>query len=642
MRSIQLPPATIVLCSLAANIGAVLTLLLVPGMNAIARFDESLPLITPDDFRLRQSIRITDRNGNEIYRTYENEDRYVQALEEVPDVLKNAVIAIEDERFYDRPCIDVRALMRAAYSTYILDEKQGGSTITQQLIRSITGERDVTIERKIREIVLACRLETQIGKDAILEQYLNRVNFGGTRYGIESASQAFFGIPARWIDAPRAAILAAVIQKPSYYASGGRMKEVPNRAREVLESMLRLGYLNAQAFDDALEDLQTISFKLPDPAHHPPYQFISLILQRSQRVLAERGAEDALTYSGLTIVTTLDPRVQRITENAVSAVFPSIAERYDAHDVAAVILDRQTRDIVGYVGNVDWGGNQGSYWVDMAAAPRQMGSAFKPIVYASYMENGKTPDTIVSDWHITINGIKPKNFEGGFMGRMTVRKALAYSRNIPAIRAFLEVGEDRIVQLASAMGASTPLLERERRRQSNPRFSFGWPMAIGSAELPLHELVQAYGVIAEGGVADATQTIRSIETSEHTLLYEPPETARWQILHPESADAVASILSDWSARPERWNEVIDLPGDWSVGLKTGTSNVCRARRIDGNCKSYGVLNTVAAGFTSRYVVGVLVTNADNKLLDAQADGLNAAVPVWTAIIRGLAGLSHRS
>ncbi len=601
-----------------------LTLLLVPAMNAIARFEESLPTITSDDFRLHQSIRITDRNGNEIYRTYENEDRFFQPLEEIPDVIKNAVIAIEDERFYSRPCIDVRAIVRAAYRTYI------------------TNEREITIARKIREIVLACRLEEQIGKDAVLEQYLNRVNFGGTRYGIESASQAFFGIPARWLDAPRAAILAAVIQKPSYYASGGRMKEVPERAREVLKSMVRLDLLDVQTYDEAMQDLLSINFKLPDPLHHPPYQFISLILKRSRGVLAEKGIEEALTYSGITIVTTLDPRVQRMTEDAIATMFPAIAERYGARDVAAVVIDRQSRDVLGYVGNIDWGGNQDTYWVDMAAAPRQMGSAFKPIVYASYMENGKTPDTIISDWHITIGGIKPKNFEGGFMGRMTIRKALGFSRNIPAIRAFLEVGEDRVIQLASAMGASTPLLEREERRESNPRFSFGWPMAIGAAEMPLYELVQAYGTIAEGGVADATHTITSIETSERSLLYEPPQTPRWQILHPESADAVADILSDWNARPERWNEVIDLPHEWPVGLKTGTSNVCRARKLDGNCKSYGVLNTVAAGFTDRYVIGVLVTNADNTLLTSDADGLNAAVPIWSAIIRELAGLSFRS
>jgi penicillin-binding protein 1A len=629
-------------CSIAANISVVLTLLLVPCMDAIARFEESLPDITQDDFRLLQSVRITDRSGNEIYRTYKDEDRFFQPLREIPDVIKHAVIAIEDERFYKRSCIDFRALMRAAYSTYILDDRQGGSTITQQLVRSITNERDITVQRKIREIILACRLEAHIGKDAILEQYLNRVNFGGTRYGIESASQAFFGIPARWIDAPRAAILAAVIQKPSYYASGGRMKEVPDRAQEVLQSMLRLRLIGVDTFDTAMQDLQSISFKLPDPSHATPYQFVSLILNRAQRVLAEKGEEDALTYSGVTIMTTLDPHVQRTAEEVIETIFPPIAEQFNARDVAAVIIDRQTRDVLGYVGNVDWGGNQGSYWVDMAAAPRQMGSAFKPIVYASYMENGKTPDTIISDWHITIGGIKPKNFEGGFMGRMTIRKALAYSRNIPAIRAFLEVGEDRVIQLASAMGASTPLIERERRRESNPRFSFGWPMAIGSAEMPLYELVQAYGTIAEGGVADATQTITNIETSEGIRLYEPPETARWQILHPESADAVADILSDWTARPERWNEVIDLPHEWPVGLKTGTSNVCRARKIDGNCKSYGVLNTVAVGFTNNYVIGVLVTNADNALLDPKADGLTVAVPIWTAIIRALAGHPYHS
>ncbi len=626
-----------VLYGIAASIAAVLTLVPIPALQALDRFEADLPHIDAEDFLLRQSIRITDRDGQEIFRTYNDEDRVYLKLEDIPPVVRNAFIAIEDERFYERPCIDARAILRAAYKTYIKKDREGGSTITQQLVRSITGERDITLKRKLREIVLACELEQSIGKDAILEQYLNRINFGGTLYGVQSASNAFFGLPAWHLDAARAAILASIVQKPSFYAPGGRIAEIPDRTYDVLSSMKRLGFITNEDSRFALAILPMVTFNVPDPDDHPPFPFIALILKRSTDVLEKENYSDALTYSGVVITTTLDSTVQHRTDEAIRNVFPDIAAWTGARDVAAVVMDRKSREIVGYVGNIDWGGNTDSQWVDMAAAPRQLGSAFKPIVYTSYMENGHTADTITSDWPMTINGLKPKNFEGGFLGRMTIRKALGWSRNIPAIRAFLEVGEERVLRLASSMGAPTPLLVRDKKRLSNPRFSYGWPMAIGAAEMPLYELVQAYGAIAEGGVTAATRTIQGITSFDGTSLYTPPESPRIQIVKPSSANMVSDILSDWDARPERWNSVVDVPRDWKIALKTGTSNVCRARKYDGNCKSYGVLNTVAVGFTDKYVIGVLVANANNDQLHSQADGLNAAVPVWTAIVRSLAG-----
>jgi membrane peptidoglycan carboxypeptidase len=624
------------LCAIAASLSAICSLVSVPVLHAIDAFESTLPVITADDFRLRQSIRITDRAGNEMYRTYDDEDRIFLSLDRIPPVVQNAFIAIEDERLHQRPCVDVRAVLRAAYKTYIQGEREGGSTITQQLVRSITGEREITIKRKIREMFAACSLEHSIGKTGVLEQYLNRINFGGTLYGVQSASRAYFGMPVELLDAPRAAILAAIVQRPSYYAPGGRLQKVPDRAQDVLAAMRRLGFLSRGEYKDAIAELPAIPFREPNPSDHPPFPFVFEILNRADRALTIKNVPEAATYSGLTIRTTLDPSIQSRTDAAIREVFPAISAQSFARDVAAVVLDRETRDVLAYIGNSDWGGNPDSEWVDLASAPRQVGSAFKPIVYAAYFENGKTGDTEISDWPMQIGYMKPRNFEGGFLGKISVKTAIAWSRNIPAIRVFLDIGEDRVLRLASAMGAPTPLLERDRRRRTEEGFTFGWPMAIGSAELPLYELVQAYGTIAEGGVASPMHTIASIRASDGHTLYEPPATIRKQILQPHNADMLADILRDWDARPDRWNVVIDLPREWNAALKTGTSNICRARKFDGNCAVYGVLNTVAVGFTDRYVIGVLVANADNSPLHPDADGLNAAVPVWTAIIRKLA------
>lgn len=614
----------------------VVTLAPVFVLRAVQEFETSLPTIVPEDFLMNQTIHITDRDGVELYRTYQDEDRVYVPIHTIPPVVYNAFIAIEDERFYDRPCIDLRGLLRAVYKTYFLEDKQGGSTITQQLVRSITEERDGTIYRKVREIVAACKLEEAIGKVSVLEQYVNRINFGGTLYGIQSASRAFYGLPVEQLDAAHAAILAAIVQRPSFFAPGGRLKSVPDRAFDVLASMRRLRFITQEDYTKAVAKLSSITFQQPEASDHPPYPFIFEALQRVDDVLASKNLSISRQYAGLTIQTTIQSSIQTQTEQAILSVFPEISKRTFAVDVAVIVMDRQSRDILAYVGNSDWGGNPETKWVDIASAPRQLGSTFKPIVYAAYFENGNTPDSFVSDSPLQIGSMKPKNFEGGFLGRMTIRKAIAWSRNIPAIRAFLDIGEERILQIASAMGAPTPLLERDRRRKMNEEFSYGWPMAIGSAELPLIELVQAYGTIAEGGVAMSSHMIASISAADGSLLYRPPHTARKQILQPQNADMLADVLRDWNARPERWNTAIDLPRDWNVGLKTGTSNICRIRKFDGNCASYGVLNTVAIGFTDSYVIGVLVTNANNSPLQADADGLNAAVPLWTAIIRTIA------
>lgn len=623
------------LCGLVASMIAIVTLVQIPIFTAIDQFEADLPTITAKDFLLRQSVRITDREGNEMFRTYDDENRLYLPFDQIPAVVRDAFVAIEDERFYTRSCIDMRGIARAAYATYVLKERQGGSTITQQLVRSMTGERDITLKRKLRELMLACDLEQAIGKQAILEQYLNRINFGGTLYGIQSASLAYFDMTVDKLDAAQASVLAAIVQRPSFYAPGGKMKQVPDRAQDVLAAMHRSGFISRTDYTQAISDLSSIAFSQPNPEEHPPLPFLFAVLNRAESVLQVHNKHSAIDYAGMTINTTIDRKVQAIADETIRDVFPGISQWTGARDIGVVILDRQSRDVLAYIGNSDWGGNVDTEWVDMVNAPRQLGSAFKPIVYAGYFENGKTDASFISDSPLQIGTLKPKNYEGGFLGRMTVRRALAWSRNIPAIRAFIDVGEDRVLELASAMGAPTPLLERNRRRQLYGSFSYGWPMAIGAAELPLYELVQAFGTIAEGGVSSPMHTITSIRSSDGQTLYLPPKTVRKQILQPKTSDMLTSILSDWSARPDRWNMVIDLPHDWNVALKTGTSNVCLARKFDGNCKSYGVLNTVAVGFTDRYVIGVIVGNANNDTLDPQADGLNAAVPVWVAIIRNL-------
>lgn len=615
------------------------------------------------------SSAIVDRNGVELYRLYRDEDREFIPSESIPDDMKHAMVAIEDQRFYDRGCLDVRALLRAVFK---FGGSGGASTLTRQLARNALNlQQDNILNRKLKEIILGCQIEHQYPKDEVLAMYLNWVPFGPNAYGIELASQRYFGKSASGITLAEAAVLASIPQRPTYFnpygshvhttptettrrrveegeidsaddleledvrvgllggmfGTGATAFRVGGRSDQVLQNMLDQGYITEEERDAATAELEAMEFKMMRDSIRAPH-FVLWVREQAEELLG--GADSGLLdQGGLTIETTLDWELQQAAEAAVEKARESSATAYEIHNTALVSAIPQTGEIVAYVGNSDYGDEDHGGKIDMAQVPRQPGSSFKPLVYATAFEqSGAGPASPVFDVPTTIGGEQPQNFDGGFWGLMNARSALAASRNIPAIKMyFLAGGDEPVLDFVRRLGAPTPQEEKRKAKEANPDFEYGWPLALGAAETPLVEMVQAYGTIANGGKMMPLHGIARI-TRNGSIIYEAAQHSAQEAVDPRIAYQVTSILSDASVRPgEFWQAALTVPGGPS-GAKTGTSNKCLKRDANNNCTERRPSDLWTMGFIPGLVTGVWAGNADSSPLAVKAESLTNAAPIW--------------
>jgi membrane peptidoglycan carboxypeptidase len=628
----------------------------VPALGWSVAFANLPDVEDPAVWSAPESVTVADRGGGGMYYAYLDEDRVWIDGEDIPDVVKAAFVGIEDKRYWERGCVDWRAIGRASYQNLRSYKSQGASTITQQLVRTALLTREKTFSRKFKEILLACQLENTMSKDDILEQYLNWISFGGGVAGIRQASRHFFDKEPRDLTVAEAAVLAAMPQRPTYFSPygphrysafaasgstvdtsnvvigltgtsatlpGGASLERVGRAHQVVATLRERGYLDDAGRAVADEELMRMAFRPKARRFEAPYYTLRVLQETKELVPDSRGRK-------ITVETTIDTELQRKAEAIVREYAETARTRFGANSVALVLADLETREILAYVGNTDYFASSTGAKIDMATMPRQVGSTMKPIVYAAAMNDvGWTPTTIVDDSPLTIGGTRPRNYEGGFKGKMTLIRALNHSRNIPAIRAFQEVGEDSVLDLAEAIGAPHPKKFRLARSGTGGTFDYDWPLAIGAAEIPLTEMVQAYATLGNGGVYKPLRGIRSITVDGEVMAREDDGGTR---AVPQSvADAVTSMLSESRARPAGfWRTVTDVPGTQEA-VKTGTSNVCLERTSEG-CKKMLPRDTWAIGYTPEFIVGVWVGNPDGAPLAANADGLNAAVPMWREML----------
>lgn len=614
---------------------------------------------------------ITDRKGTELYRLYDEENRAVIPTEQIPDHMKHAIVAIEDERFYDRGCLDIQAMARVLYR---FGQAGGASTLTRQLARNaldLKGEN--LISRKLKEIILGCQLESEYDKDELVALYLNWIPFGQNAYGIELASKQYFGISTKDLSLAQSTILASLPQRPSYFnpygshvrttvsedvlqdimsgkitqtsqipdddvriglmggevGSGSTKVYIGGRTDQVLKNMQTLGYIKEEERTAALAALQTIDFKQSRESIRAPH-FVLWVKDQAEELLNSGAEEGILSQGGLTIETTLDWEMQQIAESLIAAKHPDIARLYEANNAAMVSVAVGTNEILTYVGNADYNDEEHDGKVDMARAPRQPGSSFKPFVYTTMFEKGYSPGTVLFDVPTKIGDESPQNFDGGFWGLMNVRRALGASRNIPAIKAYFVAGEeDEILELAARLGVVTPGIKRSEYRQDNPDFSYGWPLALGAAETPLLEMVQGYATIANGGVYKPLVAIKRIKDRRGNILYEADTSDEdTQAIDPRIAYQITSVLSDTAARPgEYWANVLSVPG-FQAAAKTGTSNKCLKRDDNGNCTERKPDNMWTMGFTPNIVTGIWMGNANAEALSTKAESLNIVSPIW--------------
>ena len=472
-----------------------------------------------------------DINGNVIYTTLSEERRVPVSIDKIPKHVQQAFIAIEDNRFYEHSGIDYRGTARALVSTLSGREVQGGSTITQQLAKNAFLTQERSIIRKIKEAFIAKELEHKYTKDEILTMYLNQIYFGQGAYGIESASLYYFGKHVQNLDIAEAATLAAIPKSPNYYNPFENPKESKNRQELVIDQMVKYGFISADSATKAKAKKMVYSTSHKQQ-NNPRGYFFDMI---SQKVIAEVGA-DALYKGGLKIYTTLDMDMQLAAEKAMRHLpnYYTDSKKLTQPQMALAAVDPKT----GYVKAMIGGRGQDKF-NRATLAVRQPGSAFKPFVYLTAMQNGFTPASIIEDKEEEFaKGWKPQNSDMQWHGKVSLRTALKRSLNVPTIKLAREVGVDKIVANVEKMGITT-LVDSGAYSDVNLAMALG---GLSKGVNPL-EMASAYGVLATNGLYNKPIALLKIVDRDGKVLYQAkPQSKR--VVDAASAYLTTNMLED--------------------------------------------------------------------------------------------------
>ncbi len=580
-----------------------------------------------------QSTKIYDRTGKVLlYDIYGEEKREIVAFDKISDNLKHSVLASEDVRFYQHGGIDFEGIFRAILIDLKLQSMgQGGSTITQQLIRSVylTGQK--SISRKVREIVLSIELERKYSKDQIFNWYLNAVPFGQNTYGVESASQTYFNKPASDVSIAEAATLTALLPAPSYLSPYGPNKnELLKRKDYVLEKMQKAGYLTKDQMEKSKAEKIVFS---EDTTNIKAPHFVMYI----QKYLDEKYGEDYLKEKGLRVYTTIDWDIQQYAEQVVKDAEKTNKSK-NANNTAMVVLDPKTGEILALIGSKNYSEKPYPLGCDEKPAgsclfdpkydvatmgQRQPGSSFKPFVYATALEKGFTPDTVLWDAKTEFNpscspdggqqtdmyGLEcyhPQNYDGTYRGKVTIRQSLAQSLNLPSVKLLYLAGLKETLKTAQDFGMTT---------LNNPD-RYGLSLVLGGGEVNLLELTSAYGVFATEGSLTSPSSILKIEDSNGNII-EQKNKQSTKVLDTQIARQINSILSDNNARAPVFGANSALYfSNYQVAAKTGTTS---------NLKDGWTM-----GYTPFAVVGVWVGNSDNS--PTKDAGVGLAAPMWRKVM----------
>lgn len=553
---------------------------------------------------IAQTTKIYDRQGTLLYQIYASQNRTIVGLDLIPNHLINATIAIEDKDFYHNPGFDVQAIVRAAIANLQGKPLQGGSTITQQLIKSTLLTPEKSFERKIKEIILAFWAERIYTKDQILTMYFNQVSYGGTAWGVEAAAKTYFGESAKELSLAKSAFLAGLTKAPTtYYPYGENPTLWKKRQTEVLKRMRDLGYINSEEEKEALaEELTFIPRESPIHAPHFVFYVKDLLIKRYGLEMVEKG--------GLTVTTSLDLSLQKKVEQIVRNQVDQDA-RFSLTNGAALVTDPATGDVLAMVGSKDYE-NDDFGKVNITTSLRQPGSSVKPITYSAALERGFTPATILSDTPTSFGTYKPVNYDGKFRGNVSLRIALANSINLPAVKTLQAVGVDRMLELARKMGITT---------WNNPE-KYGLALTLGAAEVKMTDMATVYGTLANGGEKAEVNPLIKVSDSQGQTIFEKNGVKRQRVLDSGIAYIISNILSDNGARAMEFglNSPLNIPG---VSVKTGTSDKLR--------------DNWTIGYTPNFVVATWVGNNNGDPMNGIASGITGAAPIWRSIFIELLG-----
>jgi len=572
-------------------------------------FTKDLPSPKQLEYRqVPQTTKILDRNGKLLYDIYLDQNRTVVPLSEIPANLKYATIAIEDKDFYKHKGFDIYGIARAFGQTVFAGNIQGGSTITQQLVKSVFLSPERTLTRKVKELYLALRVEMAFSKDKILEMYLNQVPYGGTAFGVEAASEQYFGKPVQELDLAQSALLAGLPVAPTYYSPYGQN---PQRAKDrqllVLKRMVDERYISqAQADEAAGEDLQ---FK-PSATNIKAPHFVMFV----REYLAQKYGDSVVSRGGLKVTTTLDLDLQEKAQEIVKSNIDKL-EYLRVTNGAALVTKPSTGEILAMVGSKDYFDTSIDGAVNLTTALRQPGSSIKPINYATALERKLiTPATIIMDIPTTFSGgpqpYKPVNYDGKYRGAVTVRNALGNSFNIPAVKVLALIGVPAMITQAEAMGITT-FTDPSR---------YGLSLTLGGGEVKMVDMATAFGVFANQGKRVDIGPILKVEDAQGRILEQFTPRAGTRVLSSQTSFLISSILSDNSARLLEFGSASGLviPGK-TVAVKTGTTDDKR--------------DNWTIGYTPSYLVAVWVGNNDNTPMNQYlASGITGAAPIWNQIM----------
>jgi len=567
--------------------------------------------------KIQSSTKIYDRTGEILlYDVHQDIKRTVIPYEEMGDNIKNTTVAIEDSEFFKHKGIRISSIIRATVWAKLTGRRvQGGSTITQQLIKNTLLTREVSLSRKIKEWILAVRLEKIISKEEILALYLNEAPYGGSIYGIEEASNVFFNKKPKDLTLSEAAYMAAIPNGPTYYSPYGKnIDKLENRKNLVLSRMFELGYIDEQDYNNAKNE--KVTFQPQKMANIAAPHFVFFVKDYLER----KYGENTLTEGGLKVTTTLDYEVQKKAEEVAFIRSKENEKNYNGSNTAIVVIDPKTGQILAMVGSRDYFDTSIDGNFNVTTALRQPGSSFKPIVYALAFEKGYTEKTTLFDVRTEFNSscsplanssdpkcYSPENYDNSFRGPLTLRSALAQSINVVAVKLLYLVGLNDSIKMAQNLGVTTLKNDPDR---------YGLSLVIGGGETSLLDMTSAYGVFANDGVRNPHQRILLVQDNNGNTL-EEFQSKPQQIITPNTARILSDILSDNTERTPTFgaNSVLNIQGR-DVAVKTGTTN---------NNKDAWTI-----GYTPSVVVGVWVGNNNNEPM--KKGGAAMAGPIWNDVM----------
>ncbi len=579
-------------------------------------FAKDLP--SPNKLTVRDSslsTKIHDRNGKLLYDIFGDKNRALVNWNALPPYVKQATISIEDKDFYKHQGFSITGILRSVFSIFLFRNVQGGSTITQQVVKNTLLSPEQTVTRKIKEFILAIQVERKYTKDEILQIYLNEVPYGGTSWGIEAAAQTYFAKDAKDLTLTEAVILAGLPQRPSYYTPyGTNPKAYMSRANDVVRRMREDGNISKEQGEQLKKDIPNVKFASNDKGIKAPH-FVFYV----KDLLSQKYGEKYVEQGGLKVTTSLDLDTQEKVQKIVAEEVEKVKDLRVGNG-SAVVMDPKNGDILAMVGSKDYFAKDYDGQVNVTMSLRQPGSALKPFTYSTAFKAGYTPASLLMDVPTEFPGgagqpmYKPVNYDGKYRGQQQIRFALGNSLNIPAVKMLALVGVKNMLKTAYDFGVKSlePTDENLKR--------FGLAITLGGGEVRLLELTNGYATLANEGKFVEPRPILKVEDRSGKTIDEAKDVKSKDVIGRDIAFLISHILSDNNARSTVFgpSSQLNVPGK-TVAVKTGTTDDKR--------------DNWAVGYTPSVAVGVWVGNNDNSTMDPKiASGVTGATPIWNRIM----------